>query len=74
VILAASTTRSGASFGLPAVAPAALGLHNFYSWAVLLMVVIAVTTGFGRRFASDAAVSPEMLSSSKPSKTTEPNS
>lgn len=65
VILAASTTRSGMDFGLPAVAPAALGLHNFYSWAVLLMVIIAVTTGFGRRFASDAAVSPEGSASSK---------
>ena len=72
VIVAASTTRSGAAFGLPAVAPGALGLHNFYSWGLLVMVIIAVTTGFGRRFASDAAVSPEILASSKPKKTEEP--
>lgn len=72
VILAASTTRSGVAFGLPVVAPAALGLHNFYSWAVLLMVIIAVTTGFGRRFASDAAASFEGLASSTSKETESP--
>lgn len=59
VLLAAGTTSSGAAYGLPAVAPLAVGLRNFQSWAVLLMVVVAVVTGFGRRFAADETSSVE---------------
>lgn len=59
VLLAAGTTRSGAAYGLPAVAPLAVGLRNFQSWAVLLMVGVAVVSGFGRRFAADETSSVE---------------
>lgn len=55
VILAAGVTTGAASHGVPSVGPLAAGLHNFHSWALLGMLLVAVTTGFGRRFASDAA-------------------
>lgn len=45
-ILAASTTVAE---GMPRVSPAVAGLHNFYSWGVVLMVAVAVITGYGRR-------------------------
>lgn len=54
VILAANTTASGASYGIPPVSPLLVGLHNFYSWAVLAMVIFALISGFGRRFSADA--------------------
>ena len=47
-ILAASTTTSGAAFGMPAVSPLTVGLYNFHSWALLAVVVGAVWTGWGR--------------------------
>ncbi len=48
VILAASTTASGAAFGLPRVPPLTVGLLNFHSWGLMVMLLIAITTGFGR--------------------------
>jgi Na+/H+ antiporter NhaC len=47
-ILAAGTSAAGAPFGLPRVTPLQAGLYNTYSWALLLAVVLAITTGFGR--------------------------
>jgi Na+/H+ antiporter NhaC len=47
-ILAASTTASGTDFGMPALSPFVVGMHNFHSWALLAIVVGAVVTGFGR--------------------------
>ena len=46
-ILAASTTAAGADFGMPRVSPLATGMYNFHSWALLVVVVVAVATGFG---------------------------
>lgn len=54
VILVANTTSSGKDFGIPQVSPLDVGLHNFHSWMVMLVVIFALITGFGRRFASDA--------------------
>ena len=48
-ILAASTTAAGGAFDMPRLSPAAVGLHNFYSWALLVIVVGAIATGWGRR-------------------------
>jgi Na+/H+ antiporter NhaC len=45
-ILAASLA---ASAGGPALSPGVIGLHNTHSWALLLMVVLAVATGYGRQ-------------------------
>jgi Na+/H+ antiporter NhaC len=53
VILTASTTTSGAAYGLPTVAPLQVGLHNFHSWAVAAVVIFAIVSGFGRRYAAD---------------------
>ena len=53
-ILAASITASGADFGMPRVSAAVAGLHNLHSWALLVMVVLAVATGYGRAVAGDA--------------------
>ena len=48
VILMASTTSSGSSYNIPPVSPLQTGLHNFTSWALLVMVLLAVMAGFGR--------------------------
>ena len=48
VILAASTTASGEAFGLSRVPPLTVGLLNFHSWGLLLMLLFAIATGFGR--------------------------
>ena len=47
-ILAASTTASGAAFGMPRLSPLTAGLHNFHSWALLGVVLVAILTGAGR--------------------------
>ncbi len=54
-ILAASTTASGSEFGMPHLSPLAAGVNNFHSWALLAIVVFAVTTGYGRSENSTAA-------------------
>jgi Na+/H+ antiporter NhaC len=48
-ILAAASSASGAPYGLPRVSPLSAGLFNTYSWALLVAVILAVTTGYGRR-------------------------
>jgi Na+/H+ antiporter NhaC len=48
-ILASSATASGADFGMPRVSPLEAGLYNFHSWALLLIMIGAIATGFGRR-------------------------
>ena len=53
VILTANATGAGAAYGLAAVTPLQVGLHNFHSVAVLIVVIWAVVTGFGRRYAAD---------------------
>ena len=46
VILAASMT-AGVD-GMPRVSPWEVGLHNVHSWALLVVIVLAITTGWGR--------------------------
>lgn len=53
VILVANATASGAEYGIPSVSPLQAGLNNFYSWAVMAMVIFALVSGFGRDFAKD---------------------
>jgi Na+/H+ antiporter NhaC len=48
-ILMSGATASGTAVGLPRVSALDAGLWNFYSWGLLVMVALAVTTGFGRR-------------------------
>ena len=48
-ILASSASAAGAVAGMPRISPFEAGLYNVYSWALLLMLAVAVTTGYGRR-------------------------
>ena len=60
-ILAASATASGEAFGVPRVSALEAGLANAYSWALLAMILVAITTGLGRsedRKRCDHAVTP----------------
>jgi Na+/H+ antiporter NhaC len=47
-ILMSSATASGSAFAMPRVSPLTAGLWNVYSWGLAVMVVVAVTTGYGR--------------------------
>ncbi len=47
-VLASSMTSSGIEVGLPHLAPLQIGLVNFHSWALLLVTVLAIATGYGR--------------------------
>ena len=53
-ILAASMTADAGD--MPRLSPLAVGLANFHSWALLVMVLVAIVSGFGSRDAeADAA-------------------
>lgn len=45
-ILAASLTAGAA--GVPRLSPLTAGLFNFHSWALLVVLLVALATGFGR--------------------------
>ncbi len=47
-ILAASTTAGLEAFGMPRLSAWAIGLHNAHSWALLLVILLALGTGWGR--------------------------
>lgn len=49
VILTANTTLSGGEYGIPPVSPLQAGLHNLYSWMLMIVVVLMVAFGWGRR-------------------------
>ena len=49
VILIANSTSSGSDLGIPPVSPLQAGLHNFYSWILLLVVLLAIVFGYGRK-------------------------
>ena len=51
-IVTASTTAAGAEFDLPRVSAFEAGMYNFYSWALLAVVIVVIATGWGRRAAS----------------------
>jgi Na+/H+ antiporter NhaC len=46
-ILAASMT--GDVSGMPRLSPWAVGLHNVHSWGLLVVIVVAIASGWGRR-------------------------
>jgi Na+/H+ antiporter NhaC len=47
-ILAGSLTSSGAAYRMPIVSALDAGFYNFHSWALLAMVLFAISTGWGR--------------------------
>ncbi len=53
-ILAASASKSGVAFGMPALGAGEIGLYNTYAWALAVAVVLAVVTGYGRTGESPA--------------------
>jgi len=56
VILAASMSASGDEFAMPRLSPFVVGLRNFHSWALLVVILFAILTGYGRRFMADRDV------------------
>ncbi len=53
-ILAASASVGGEAFGMPPQTALAIGLHNTYAWALVGAVLLAVTTGYGRKWETAA--------------------
>ncbi len=47
-ILAASTTVGAEAHGMPQLNALTVGLYNFHSWALLAVVLFAISTGWGR--------------------------
>ena len=54
-ILAASASAGGEAFGMPPQTALTIGLHNTYAWALVAAVLFAVTTGYGRKWETNAA-------------------
>jgi Na+/H+ antiporter NhaC len=46
-ILTASASRSGEAFGMPPLAAGTVGLYNTYAWALVVVVLFTVYTGYG---------------------------
>ena len=57
-ILAASLTASGAAFSMPVVSALAAGLYNFHSWGLLALVLLAISTGWGRQREDEKPAAP----------------
>ena len=55
-ILASSASAGATSFGMPQQSPFAVGLYNTYGWALVAAVIVAVMTGYGRRWESETGV------------------
>ena len=50
VILMANVTNSGAEFGIPPVGALAVGLNNFVAWGLLIMTLLTLFLGYGRKY------------------------
>ena len=48
-IITASATASGEAYGMPRIGPVTAGLANVHSWALVVMLVFALATGWGRQ-------------------------
>ena len=48
-ILMSGATAAGEAAGMPRVSALDAGLLNFYSWSLLVMLGVAIVTGYGRR-------------------------
>ena len=49
VILMANTTLSGEEYGVPPVSPLQAGMYNFIAWALLMVALISILFGYGRK-------------------------
>lgn len=61
VILMANTTNSGVEFDIATVSPLAAGLHNFVAWGLLLMLLLTLFFGYGRKKDQALITDGEML-------------
>jgi Na+/H+ antiporter NhaC len=48
-ILVASTTQGAEVFGMPRLSALSAGVWNFYAWGLLVVLIGAIATGWGRR-------------------------
>lgn len=53
VILMANATLSGSEFGISSVSPLDVGLYNFFSWSLMLVTFLIISTGWGRNSLPD---------------------
>lgn len=53
VILMANMTKTGGEYAIANVSPVEVGLYNFMSWGLLLMALIALLFGWGRKKLDD---------------------
>lgn len=49
VILMASTSASGQELGIASVSAIEVGMHNFLAWGLMLMTILVIAFGFGRK-------------------------
>ncbi|MEP7382494.1 MAG: Na+/H+ antiporter NhaC family protein [Gemmatimonadota bacterium] len=47
-ILASSASASGVPYGMPRISPLTAGMNNSYAWALVVMIGVAIVTGYGR--------------------------
>lgn len=47
-ILSSNATQSGVALGMPRLSAFAAGMHNYYSWLLIAMVIVAIVSGWGR--------------------------
>jgi len=45
----ASTSSSGQELGIASVSAIEVGFHNFLAWGLLLMTILVVLFGYGRK-------------------------
>ena len=60
-ILSANATQSGVALGMPRISAFDAGIHNVYSWGLLVIIVLVVATGFGRSEGPGPRIHPSML-------------
>jgi hypothetical protein len=49
----ANMTSTGLEYGIPQVSPLEVGLHNFMSWGLLLIVITVLLFGWGNKQLKD---------------------
>lgn len=49
VILMANTTTTGQEYDVASVSPLMTGMHNFVAWGLLLVVLVSLIFGYGRK-------------------------
>ncbi len=53
VILAGAYTSFGEKYGAPRLTPFSIGIRNFHSWMLFIVILFSAISGYGRKFISD---------------------